>query len=148
MPALAEKCAGGHISHCPCGIIGGNMYDISELEITGKGVAVAVLVVFVLLVVTFCAGYMLGLRNVHHNGGGAGDVGEQLGTAVSNQQSITAGIQNAEGTDGGIASAGQSISESAGHIEGAVAEAGSLIDQCQQIIGNIRNRGKKNTPAN
>ena len=109
---------------------------------------IGVLICIAVLVATFCAGYMLGLRNVHHNGGGAGDVGEQLGTAVSNQQSITAGIQNAEGTVGGIASAGQSIAESAGHIEGAVAEAGSLIDQCQQIIGTVRNRGKKNTPAN
>ena len=124
------------------------MNDIQFFRPPNKETAIAILVGVAVLVVVFCIGYMLGLRNVHHNGGGAGDVGEQLGTAVSNQQSITSGIQNAEGTVGGIASTGNAIAESAGHIEGAVAEAGSLIDQCQQIIGNIRNRGKTNTPAN
>ena len=104
---------------------------------------IGVLICLAVLLAVFFAGYMLGLRSVHHNGGGAGDIGNQLGTAVGNQQQITTGIQDAEGTVGGIAGAGQSIATSAHHIEGAVDEAGRIIDDCQQILGNIRNRGKK-----
>ena len=44
------------------------MYDVSELRPNGKEIAIAIIVVTVLLVVIFCAGYMLGLRNAGSTG--------------------------------------------------------------------------------
>ena len=123
------------------------MYDISELEIKGKDMAVAVLIVVILLVVIFCAGYMLGLRNagagVHDNGNGISHVGEQLGTAVSNQQQITDGVGSAKEGAAHIETGIQHVAESAEQSAAAVSEAAGLIDECQQIIGTVRNRGKK-----
>lgn len=128
------------------------MYDLSELDLTRKEMAVLVLAVFVFMVVVFSGGYMCGLRNagenVHDNGNGISDVGKQLGTAVSDQQQITDGIKDAEQTVSGIVSAGEAVAESAQHIEAGVGEAAGLIDSSQQILGGIRNRGQKGTAAN
>ena len=66
------------------------MYDLSELEITRKEMAVLVLVVFVFMVVIFSVGYMCGLRNVYDNGSGTQPIGQQLeqaGTNISNATS-------------------------------------------------------------
>ena len=127
------------------------MYDFYESDITGKEMAVLVLVVFVFMVVVGSFGYMLGLRNagagVHDNGNGISHVGEQLGQAVSHQQQITDGIKDAESTVSGIAETGSAIAESAHSIEAGVGEAASLIDSSQQILGRIRNRGQKGTVA-
>ena len=46
------------------------MYDISRLRPTNKETAVAILIVTVMLVVIFCTGYMLGLRNADTGTGG------------------------------------------------------------------------------
>ena len=120
------------------------MYDISELEIKGKDMAVAVLIVVILLVAVFCAGYMLGLRaNVPDHGDGVGNIGEQLGTAVSNQQQITDGVGSAKEGAAHIETGIQHVAESAEQSAAAVSEAAGLIDSSQQILGRIRNRGKK-----
>ena len=128
------------------------MYDFSGLRPTTKEMAVAILISFAVLVGIFCAGYMLGLRNAGSgapdNGNGINHVGEQLGQAESNQQHITDGISAAAGTGQSIAGTGAAITESAGNIASGVNEAAGLIDSCQQILGRIRNRGKKGTPAN
>ena len=123
------------------------MYDISELQPTGKNIAIGILVVTVLLVAVFCIGYMLGLRNagtdVSDNGKRIDDIREQLGTAVQHQQQITSGLAGAvERSDAAAARAGR-IEERAGAAAQSVTDAGVLIDECQQIVGRVRNRGKK-----
>ena len=127
------------------------MCDLSELDVTRKEMAVLVLVVFVFMVVVFGSGYCVGLWHGNHisdNGTGIDHVGEQLGEAVSHQQQITSGVQDAEHTSSGIAETSAAIKESAVHIEAGVGEAAGLIDSSQQILGRIRNRGQANPPAN
>ena len=123
------------------------MNDLLDLRPSNKEMAVAILGVFVFLVAIFGAGYLLGLRNagtgVPDNGDGVNHVGEQLGEAVSHQQQITDGIKDAESTVSGIAQTGNAIAESAHSIEAGVGEAAGLIDSSQQILGRVRNRGKK-----
>ena len=119
------------------------MYDVSELKPNGKEMAVGILVCVVLLVAVFGAGYLLGLRNVSDHGGGVDIPGVQLEPIIVHQHEITTGIQEAAGTGGAIAESGGAIKESAGAIAGGVTEAGRLIDECQQIVGRVRNRGKK-----
>ena len=123
------------------------MYDIPRLRPTNKETAAAILIVTVLLVVIFCAGYMLGIRNagtdVSDNGKRIDDIREQLGTAVQHQQQITSGLAGAvERSDAAAARAGR-IEERAGAAAQSVTDAGVLIDECQQIVGRVRNRGKK-----
>jgi len=127
------------------------MYDITELEPTTKELAVSIIIVVVVLAVTFFAGYMLGserTEDIYNNGTGTGDVGEQLGEAVQHQSEITAGIKDAESTVQGIAGTGQAIAESADRIEAGVGEAAGIIDESQQILGRIRNRGQANQIKN
>ena len=129
---------------------GVTMYDISELDVTGKEVATLILIVFALLLGAGFAGYCIGwerAEDVYCNGSGISHVGEQLGQAVSHQQQITDGIKDAESTVSGIAETGSAIAESAHSIEAGVGEAASLIDSSQQILGRIRNRGQKGTLA-
>ena len=101
--------------------------------------------------VVFFAGYCVGserTKDLYNNGAGTGNAGEQLGTAISNQQQITDGIKDAEHTSAGIAETSAAITESAQHIEAGVGEAAGLIDSSQQILGAIRNRGQANPSAN
>lgn len=129
------------------------MYDGFELEPTTKEVAIGVLIVLAVLVGIFCTGYMYGIRtagksdggDVSDNGVRIDDVREQLGTAISNQQQITSGIRQAETTAGSIAGRSEAIAKSAEAVSADVRAAGELIDECQQIIGRIRNRGKTGT---
>ena len=126
-------------------------YDLSELEVTGKDVALAVLVAVIFLLAAFCAGYCLGQQrteDLYNYGAGAGDVGEQFGQAVGHQQQITDGIKDAEHTVSGIAQTGSAIADTAHSIEAGVGEAASLIDSSQQILGRIRNRGQARPPSN
>ena len=126
------------------------MYDLSDLRPDNKEMAIAILTVFIVLVVCFSAGYLLGCdrtKDLYNNGAGTGTAGEQLGQAVSNQQSITDGIQNAEHTSNAAAGTAQAIAESAGNIEAGVNETAGIIDSCQQILGTIRNRGQAHPPT-
>jgi len=122
------------------------MYDFSELRPDRKEIAVAILIGVIVLVVIFSAGYLLGLthagKNIHDNGTGVSNPGEQFGQAIQHQSEITDGIKDAEHTGSGIAETGTAIAESAGHITAGVNEAAGIIDSCQQILGNIRNRGQ------
>lgn len=128
------------------------MYDISRLRPTNKETAAAILIVTVLLVVIFCAGYMLGIRNagtdVSDNGKRIEDVRNELSTATERQREITSGLESAvQRSDAAEERAGR-IEERAVRSESVVRDAGVLIDECQQIIGRVRNRGQKGTPAN
>ena len=78
------------------------MNDFSELDITGKEMAVLVLVVFVFMVVVFSAGYCAGRWNVHDNGAGTQPIGQQLEQAGTNISNATSGIGQAENHAGNI----------------------------------------------
>ena len=122
------------------------MYDFSELRPTNKEIAFAVLIVFGLLVAVFGCGYMLGLRNagtgVSDNGIRIDDVRNELSTAQEYQRQLTDGLENAVQRSDSIEERSNRIEERAGAAAQSVTDAGILIDECQQIIGNIRNRGK------
>lgn len=128
------------------------MYDISELKPNGKETAVGILVCVAVLVAIFCAGYGLGLRNagtgVPDHGDGVGHVGEQLGTAAVNQRELTEGIGNAETGAARVEAGIQHVSESVAITEAAVGDAAGLIDECQQILGRVRNRGQAHPVKN
>ena len=119
------------------------MYDVSGLRPNNEKTAALILISVIVLVVIFSAGYLFGIRNVSDHGGGVDIPGVQLEQIVVHQHEITTGIQEAAGTGGAIAESGGAIKESAGAIAGGVTEAGILIDECQQIVGRVRNRGKK-----
>ena len=122
------------------------MYDVSELRPNGKEIAIAIIVVTVLLVVIFCAGYMLGLRNagndVSDNGKRIEDVRNELSTATERQREITSGLESAVQRSDSIEERSNRIEERAVRSEATVRDAGVLIDECQQIIGRVRNRGQ------
>ena len=126
------------------------MYDGFELEPTTKEVAIGVLIVLAVLVGIFCTGYMYGIRtagksdggDVSDNGVRIDDVREQYQRIEVNQQQITSGLAGAvERSDTAAARAGR-IEERAGASAQSVGEAGRLLDECQQIIGTVRNRGQ------
>ena len=111
-----------------------------------KALTVGLIVAFLLLAVCWIC-YMLGLRNagsdVSDNGVRIDDVREQYQRIEVNQQQITSGLAGAvERSDTAAARAGR-IEERAGAAAQSVGEAGRLLDECQQIIGTVRNRGKK-----
>ena len=131
------------------------MYDVSELRPNGKEIAIAIIVVTVLLVVIFCAGYMLGLRNagnagkdVPDNGNGTAAVGSKLAeteTAVNNAKN---GIEAASGTADHIGAGIADAKESAGYIQHTADTSAEIIADCQSIIDAIRARGQAGTFKN
>ena len=129
--------------------------DLFDFRPHTKEMAIAILVCVAVLVAVFCIGYGIGLRNagrsdagsVPDNGVRIDDVREQLGTAQVHQREITDGLAGAvERSDTAAERAGR-IEERAVKSEAAFNDAGVIIDECQQIIGNIRNRGKTGTTS-
>ena len=121
------------------------MYDFSDLKPTTKEMAVLIIGVVLFLVVVFSAGYYVGLRNagsVPNNGTGIDDIREQYQHIEVNQQQITSGLNSAVAGSHAAAETAGRIEERAGSVAESVADAGVLIDECQQLIGTIRNRGK------
>lgn len=127
------------------------MYDFPELKPNGKEMAIAILIAVAVLVVIFCAGYMFGIctagTGVPDNGDGVSHIREQLGTAQEYQREITEGIGSAKEGAARIETGVQHITDSVEQSSAAVSEAAGLIDQCQQIIGTVRNRGKTDPSA-
>lgn len=131
------------------------MYDLSDFRPNGKEIAIAIIVVTVLLVVIFCAGYMLGLRNagnagkdVLDNGNGTAALGSQLTeneTAVNNAKN---GIEAAAGTADHIGAGIADAKESAGYIQHTADTSAEIIADCQSIIDAIRARGQAGTFKN
>lgn len=95
-------------------------------------------------VILLCA---LALRScgLHDNGSGADAIREQLNAAGGNQQSITAGIENAAGTAGRSEEAINNADAAAERIESGQREAGAIIADCQSIVRTVRARGKSKT---
>ena len=121
------------------------MYDISELDVTGKEVAVAVLIVFVLLVGAGFIGYCIGIRNVHDNGSGTKPITNELGQAGTAIENAGAGIEAAAGHAGNVQAGIESAQESAGYIQSTATESAGIIAECQSIIERIRSRGETET---
>lgn len=124
------------------------MNDIFELEPTGKEVAVLILAVFILMVVGGSIGYMLGLRNVHDDGGGNAGAGQQIEQAGTNIQHAADGIQAAAGTADQIGGTIKDAKDTAGYIHSTAADSATIISECQSILKGIRSRGKTDKAAN
>lgn len=135
------------------------MYAISELQPTGKNIAIGILIVFILLVVAGGIGYMLGIRNggtAKGDGGdgGAGQVGQHIQSAVTAQREITERI---DGLQNGVAEISGSIEKGAAGVDAAAAannraevlvrESGELIAEGQRILQTIRSRAEKDQAA-
>lgn len=128
------------------------MNDFSELRPNGKETAIAILVCVALLVVIFCAGYMLGLRNagtgISDNGNGTAAVGSKLTeteTAVNNAKN---GIEAAAGTADHIGAGIADAKESVGYIQHTADTSAEIIADCQSIIDAVRARGQAGTIKN
>ena len=124
------------------------MYDIPDFGPNNKEMAVGILVSVVVLVAIFCAGYMLGLRNVSDHGGGADTVGNQLEQAGTNIQNAKDGIDQATSTAGAVAGTVADAQGTAEYISGTVNDSAELIADCQRIIETVRRRGKEKAPQN
>ena len=123
------------------------MYEWAKQNIGRYYLPIIIGVVAMLLGVAI--GYGLGLRNtgtdVSDNGIRIDDVRNELSTAQEHQRQITDGLENAvQRSDTATERAGR-IEERAVKSETAVNDAGILIDECQQIIGRVRNRGQAGT---
>ncbi len=127
------------------------MYEIQEYRPGDEKTAIALLIVVVFLVGSFGLGYLLGLRNagtdIHDNGNGIDAVREQYQHIEVNQRQITDGLAGAVERSDTATERAERIEERVVRSETAVNDAGVLIDECQQIIGNIRNRGKTGTTS-
>jgi hypothetical protein len=124
---------------------GVNMYDLSELEITGKDVAVSVLIAVVFLVVAFGLGYLLGCertKDIYSNGSGAEPIGKELEQVGTNISDAKAGIEAAAGHADKVSSGIESAKESAQYIHSTADTSAELIAECQSIIEGIRARGQ------
>lgn len=119
------------------------MYDVRLFRPPNKETATAVIVAVVLLVVVFCLGYLLCLRHVSDHGGGADAVGNQLAETGTAIQHAKDGIDQAAGTAGAVAETVADAQGTAEYLSGTVNDSAELIRQCQQIVGRVRNRGKK-----
>lgn len=108
--------------------------------------AVRALVAFAVLAGAFACGYFLGLRHagtgVPDHGVRIDDVRNELSTAQEHQRQITDGLESAVQRSDTAAERVGRIEERAVRSETAVNDAGKLIDECQQIIGRVRNRGQ------
>ena len=99
------------------------------------------------LVILLCA-FALRSCGLHDNGSRADEVRNQLNAAGSNQQSITAGIENAAGTADRSEEAINNADAAAERIESGQREAAAIIADCQSIIRTVRARGKSETAQN
>ena len=127
------------------------MDDFSLFEIKGKDILVTVAVVLVLFGICFYAGYCIGwerAEDVYCNGTGTEPIGQQLGEAGTNIGNATAGIGQAENHAGNIEAGIGNAQESADYLQGTVSTSAELINQCQQIIARIRQRGETHPSAN
>ena len=110
-----------------------------------NALTVGLIVAFLLLAVCWFS-YMFGLRNtgtdVPDNGVRIDDVRNELSTAQEHQRQITDGLESAVQRSDSIEERSNRIEERAVRSETAVNDAGKLLDECQQIIGRVRNRGK------
>ena len=128
------------------------MYDVSELQPTGKNIAIGILVVTVLLVAVFCIGYMLGIRNaagedVHDNGSTAAGVGNAIESAGSDIGAAKSGIDHASDTAGRIENRIEAAQGRVEYIQATTNEGRRIVEECKSILAEVRRRGEEDTAA-
>ena len=124
--------------------------DLFDFRPNNKEMAALILVVLIILVVTFSAGYLLGVertQDVYGNGSGAAGVGKQIGQAGADIQHAEAGISQAAGTADKIGSGIADAKESAGYIHSTAADSAGIVSECQSILEGIRRRGAQDQAA-
>ena len=87
--------------------------------------------------VLFLACYLFSRAGIHDNGNRANDTGTKLHQAIGNQQSISSGIANSQGT---VDSIGSGIDRSQ-TAERAAAEA---VDRCTELVEETRKLTERN----
>ena len=125
------------------------MYDVSELRPTNKEIAVGILIVTLVLVVVFSAGYLLGLTNagtgVSDNGDAAQHVRTELESAGSDISAAGSGIDNAAAAAGRVEKRISDAQERVSYIQGTTAESKRIVEECQSILREVRSRGETDT---
>ena len=129
------------------------MYEIPDFRPSNKEIAVAVLIVFAVLVAVFSIGYGLGLRNastaagtdLHINGNTAQGVRDEVNSARSDIGTAKSGIDIATTAAGRIEERISDAQERAGYIQGTADEGRRIIAECQSILREVRAGGKAGT---
>ena len=125
--------------------------DLFDIGPNNKEMAVGILVTVAVLVVVFCAGYLLGLRSgraeVHDDGSGTAGAGQQIEQAGTDIQHAADGIKDAAGTADQIGSTIKDAKDTAGYIHCTAADSAGIISECQSILEGIRRRGKADQAA-
>lgn len=104
-----------------------------------------------IIAAAICAGiYFFAGSRVHDNGVGVDTVRHEIGAAISQQQQISRGLQDAESTAGTVAgsierseTASRAAASTADSIEATIEQQRSDIEECRRIIERIRQRGQK-----
>ena len=120
------------------------MNELFDLRPTNKEVAFGIIFVFLLLVFSFVAGYLLGIdrtKDISNNGNGTQPISNELGQAGTDIQHAKDGIDAAQSTASDIAI-------SIDYLKGTADTSAELIGQCQRIIKEVRSRGKTDTVKN
>ena len=125
--------------------------DLFDIGPDNKEMAIAILIVFAVLVAVFGAGYMLGISSagpdVHDNGGGAAGAGQQIEQAGADIQHAAEGISQAAGTADKIGSGIADAKGTAQYIHSTAADSAGIIAECQSILEGIRRRGAQDQAA-
>ena len=124
------------------------MWNVYEYRPNDEKVAAMLLVAVVCLVGAFSIGYMLGLRNVHNDGGGNAGAGQQIEQAGTDIQHAADGIKEAAGTADKVGAGIKDAKDTAGYIHSTAADSATIISECQSIIRQIRARGKTDQASN
>ena len=126
------------------------MYEWAKQNIGRYYLPIIIGIVAMLLGITI--GYLFGIRNsgagVSDHGNGIDAVREQYQHIEVNQRQITDGLAGAVERSDNAAERAERIEERAVRSETAVNDAGVLIDECQQIIGRVRNRSQAHPVKN
>ena len=131
------------------------MYDFSRFRPQNKETALAILVAAIVLVVIFCTGYMLGLRNagtggedLHDNGDPAAGVRNEITNAGSSVSTAKSRIDNAAAAADRVEARISDAQERAEYVKGTADEGRRIIAECQSILREVRSRGKEKAPKN
>lgn len=125
--------------------------DLFDIGPDNKEMAIAILIVFAVLVAVFGAGYVLGISSagpdVHDNGGGAASAGQQIEQAGADIGYAAEGISQAAGTAGAVSGTIKNAAGTAQYIHSTAADSAGIIAECQSIIARVRARGAQDQAA-
>ena len=129
------------------------MYDdFFDLKPNSKEMALGIIVVFILLVVIFCAGYLFGIRNagkdLPNNGDPAASVRAEIDAAGSSVSTAVTRIDNAAAAADRVEARISDAQERAEYLKGTADEGRRLIAECQSILREVRAGGKEKAPKN